>query len=314
MADQFSANLRGALDLSSLRKPASNTQDANTTLGKPVGGQAPTEIAVQSLINELTETNLRRFLEMSNQVVVLVDFKSSNNEVSKLLSAKLEALITSFNGKAILCQVDIDTHHRVAEAFSVSQPATFLAMMAGQPVPLFTGDQEQDKIQTIIEKLLVVATNNGINGSVVVDASAAPVSTAPQLPPQHQAAVEALNSGAYAEAKALYEQIIREMPSDPMAGAGLAQAELLIRLQGVDVDRVLNNPPQNFDELLVAADALVAIGDYADGFDALLINFADATQENKNKMRERLLQFFEIVGKQAPEVVAARNRLTSMLF
>ncbi|MFM1795995.1 MAG: hypothetical protein RLZZ340_672, partial [Actinomycetota bacterium] len=121
-------------------------------------------------------------------------------------------------------------------------------------------------------------------------------------------------SGEYAQAKELYLQIIRDTPSDPMAAAGLAQVELLLRLQGVDVDKVLNTPPQNFDELLVAADALIAIGDYADGFDALLINFADATQENKNAMRERLLQYFEIVGKQTPEVIAARNRLTSMLF
>ena len=178
MSDQFSANLRGALDLSSLRKPAAGAPNDYSTMGKAVGGEPPTETAVQSLINELNETNLRHFMALSNQVVVLVDFKSSSNEVSKSLSSKLETLIDSFNGKAILCQVDIDTHQRVAEAFAVSQPATFLAMMAGQPVPLFTGDQEQDKIQTIIEKLLVVASNNGINGSVVVDANAAPVSTA----------------------------------------------------------------------------------------------------------------------------------------
>ena len=77
---------------------------------------------------------------------------------------------------------------------------------------------------------------------------------------------------------------------------------------------MLNTAPHDLDEVLVAADALIALGDYADGFEALLINFADASQENKNAMRERLLQFFEIVGKQTPEVIAARNRLTSMLF
>ncbi|MEN9749393.1 MAG: hypothetical protein RL149_471 [Actinomycetota bacterium] len=312
MSDQFSTNLRGAVDLSSLRK--SNGTAANPNLGQPVAGQAAEVVKVQSLIADLTETNLRHFLALSNQVIVLVDFKSPSDAASESLTSKLESLIYGFAGKAVLCQVNIDTHQRVAEAFSVTQPATFLAMMAGQPVPLFTGDQDVEKIQQIIEKLLVVASNNGINGSVVVDESAEPVAAAPQMPPQHKAAVEALNAGKYAEAKELYHQIIRETPGDPMAAAGMAQVELLLRLEGVDVDQVLNNPPQNFDELLVAADALVAIGDYADGFDALLINFADASQENKNAMRERLLQYFEIVGKQAPEVIAARNRLTSMLF
>jgi putative thioredoxin len=312
VSDQFSANMRGAYDLSSLRQASAPATNPNA--GQAVQAQPAETITVQSLVAELTEANLRHYLGLSNQVIVLVDFKSKNDEASVSLSAKLESVIANFEGKAVLCQVDVDSHQRVAEAFSVSQPATFLAMMAGQPVPLFVGDQEIEKVQTIIEKLLIVANNNGINGSVVVDANAEPVSTAPQLPPAHQAAVEALNTGAYSEAKALYEQIIREVPSDPMAAAGLAQAELLIRLQDKDVEQVLNNPPQNFEDLLVAADALIAIGDYADGFDALLINFAEATQENKNLMRERLLQYFEIVGKQTPEVIAARNRLTSMLF
>jgi putative thioredoxin len=181
-------------------------------------------------------------------------------------------------------------------------------------VPLFAGDQDLDKIQGIIEKLLLVAENNAITGTAIVDASAEPVPTTPQLPPKHKAAVELLNAGSYAEAKALYQQILNETPSDPIAAAGVAQAELLLRLEGVDVDKVLNNPPQNFDELLMASDALLAIGDYADAFEALLVNFADASQDDKNVMRERLLQYFEIVGKTTPDVVAARNRLTSMLF
>ena len=313
MSDQFSSNLRGALDLSSLGKTAlQGTEAADAQPSQVAPASEP--LRVQSLVTELTETNLRHYLELSNNVVVLVDFKSIEDPASVSLTSKLESLIDQFGGRAVLCQVDVQKQQRVAEAFSVAQPATFLAMMAGQPVPLFAGDQEIEKVQQIIEKILIVAQNNSINGWVVVDENAEPVSSAPKLPPQHQAAVEALNSGAYAEAKQLYLQIIRETPSDPMAAAGLAQVELLLRLQGVDVEKVLNTPPQNFDELLVAADALIAIGDYADGFDALLINFADATQENKNAMRERLLQFFEIVGKQTPEVIAARNRLTSMLF
>jgi putative thioredoxin len=311
MSDQFSSNLRGAFDLSTLGKSA----QPNAQTAQPAAGSPATEpLRVRSLVTELTETNLRHYLELSNKVVVLVDFKSTEDEGSVSLTSKLESLIDRFGGKAILCQVDVQKQQRVAEAFSVAQPATFLAMMAGQPVPLFAGDQDVEKVQQIIEKILVVAENNAITGWVVVDENVEPVSTAPQLPPQHKAAVEALNSGAYAQAKELYLQIIRDTPSDPMAAAGLAQVELLLRLQGVDVDKVLNTAPQNFDELLAAADALIAIGDYADGFDALLINFADATQENKNAMRERLLQYFEIVGKQTPGVIAARNRLTSMLF
>jgi putative thioredoxin len=147
--------MRGAYDLSSLRQASAPATNPNA--GQAVQAQPAETITVQSLVAELTEANLRHYLGLSNQVIVLVDFKSKNDEASVSLSAKLESVIANFEGKAVLCQVDVDSHQRVAEAFSVSQPATFLAMMAGQPVPLFVGDQEIEKVQTIIEKLLIVA-------------------------------------------------------------------------------------------------------------------------------------------------------------
>ncbi len=308
MADQPNANLRGAYDLSSLRQQASTSSlDAASTPGSAT-------VAVAALISLMTEVNLRHFLELSSKVVVLVDFFSTEVEESVALSKKLESIVASLDGKVLLSRVNVVDQPRVVEAFAVTQPATLLAMMAGQPVPLFSGDIDQEKIEEVISKLLLVAAKNGITSTAVIDTNLEPAPTTAQLPPKHKAAVELLNSGAYADAKAAYQQILNETPSDPIAAAGVAQSELLLRLEGVDVDHVLNNPPQNFDELLVAADALLAIGDYADAFDALLVNFAEASQEDKNAMRERLLQYFEIVGKSTPEVVAARNRLTSMLF
>ena len=260
MSDQFSSSFRGALDLSSLRQPPPN----KATDMPSAEAAAPTVVKVASLVSELTEVNLRHYLELSSKLVVLVDFFSTADESSVALSQKLESIVPSFGGKVILCRLEIEKQQRVVEAFSVNQPATLLAMMAGQPVPLFAGDQDLDKIQAVIEKLLLVAENNAITGTAVVDESAEPVPTTPQLPPKHKAAVELLNSGSYAEAKAQYQQILNETPSDPIAAAGVAQAELLLRLEGVDVDKVLNNPPQNFDELLMASDALLAIGDYDD--------------------------------------------------
>jgi putative thioredoxin len=308
MADQPNANLRGAYDLSSLRQqPSATPTDAP-------GQSAIEPVAVASLISVMTEVNLRHFLELSSKVVVLVDFFSNEVEESVSLSKKLETIVANFGGKVLLSRVDVNDQPRVVEAFAVTQPASLLAMMAGQPVPLFAGDIDHEKIEEVISKLLLVAAKNGITSVAVVDTNLEPAPTTAQLPPKHKAAVELLNSGAYADAKAAYQQILNETPSDPIAAAGVAQSELLLRLEGVDVDHVLNNPPQNFDDLLVAADALLAIGDYADAFEALLVNFAEASQDDKNAMRERLLQYFEIVGKSTPEVVAARNRLTSMLF
>ena len=148
MSDQFSANLRGAVDLSALRQPS--TASVGATAAANPGAATPQSsepIAVASLISAMTETNLRYFLELSSKVVVLVDFYSTADESSVALSAKLESLIDGFAGKVVLCRVDVAEQPRVAEAFGVTAPATLLAMMAGQPVPLFSGDQQLEKIQ-----------------------------------------------------------------------------------------------------------------------------------------------------------------------
>ena len=147
-----------------------------------------------------------------------------------------------------------------------------------------------------------------------MNSEAQQVSSAPRLPKNHQEAAEALNAGENQKALELYQQILRESPADALAAAGLAQTELLIRVEGLDFEKVLDNSPQNFDELMVFADALIAIGDFEVGFDALLTNYPDVSKEEQQAMKERLLKYFEIVGKTQPSVISARARLTSMLF
>lgn len=131
MADQPNANLRGAYDLSSLRQQASTSSlDVASTPGSAT-------VAVAALISLMTEVNLRHFLELSSKVVVLVDFFSTEVEESVALSKKLETIVASLDGKVLLSRVNVVDQPRVVEAFAVTQPATLLAMMAGQPVPLF---------------------------------------------------------------------------------------------------------------------------------------------------------------------------------
>ena len=49
-------------------------------------------------------------------------------------------------------------------------------------------------------------------------------------------------------------------------------------------------------------------------FDRLLALFPDLDAEGKNKVRSRLLDYFEIVGVDDPRVAKARARLTSLLY
>jgi putative thioredoxin len=302
MAEDLNSRLRGALDLSSLNKKIPETPQAESI-----------SLELPSLVVEITEANLRSYLEISTRVPLVIDFYSAQTD-SQSLSEKLSKLVGEAQGVFLLGRIDIEAHKRVAEAFSVMQPATVIAVIKGQPFPLFNGDLELPQITTVISKLLEVAKDNGVVERIIVNESAEPISTAPRMPKHHIEAAEALNAGENQKALAMYQQILRESPADTLAAAGLAQTELLLRVDGLDFEKVLDNSPQTFDELMIFADALIAIGDFAVGFDALLTNYLEVSKEEQQQMKERLLKYFEIVGKTEPTVVAARARLTSMLF
>jgi len=302
MVEDLNSRLRGAMDLSSLNKNQATTPESN-----------PVSLELPSLVAEITEANLRTYLEISTRVPLVIDFYSQQED-SIALSGKLATLAAEANGAFLLGKIDVEAHKRVAEAFSVQQAATVIAVLKGQPFPLFNGNVELEQITSIINKLLEVAAGNGVTERITVNESAQPISTAPKLPKHHLDAAEALNAGENQKALEMYQQILRESPADTLAAAGLAQTELLLRVEGLDFEKVLDNSPQTFDELMVFADALIAIGDFAVGFDALLSNYADVSKEEQVHMKERLLKYFEIVGKTEPTVVAARARLTSMLF
>jgi len=300
MAEDLNSRLRGAMDLSSLNK-------------KVDAPSSEVSLELPSLFAEITEANLRTYLEISTRVPLVIDFYSSQED-SVALSEKLSKLADEANGAFLLGRIDVNAHARVAEAFSVQQAATVIAVLKGQPFPLFNGNVELEQITVVIKKLLEVAAGNGVTERIQVNENAQPVPAAPKLPKHHQEAAEALNAGENQKALEMYQQILRESPADQLAAAGLAQTELLVRVDGLDFEKVLDNSPQNFDELMVFADALIAIGDFAVGFDALLTNYQDVSKEEQQQMKERLLKYFEIVGKTDPTVVSARARLTSMLF
>ncbi len=303
MAEDLNARLRGAIDLSALSKK----DDAESADQNQVSLELP------SLVAEINETNLRTYLEISTRVPLVIDFYSDSEESEKL-SEKLSKLAAEAKGAFLLGRIDTRAQARVAEAFSVQQAATVIAVLKGQPFPLFSGNVELEQIIMVVNKLLEVAVGNGVTDRVTVSASAQPIPSAPKLPNHHQEAADALNAGDNQKALELYQQILRESPADSLAAAGLAQTELLLRIEGLDFEKILDNSPQTFDELLVFADALIAIGDFAVGFDAILTNFQDVSPEEQQIMKERLLKYFEIGGKTDPSVVTARGRLTSMLF
>ena len=99
-----------------------------------------------------------------------------------------------------------------------------------------------------------------------------------------------------------------------MAIAGLAQAKLLLRTDGLDFEKALALTPSDFDSAITKADACVAVGHSAEGYQAILTRFAVADKDEREKLRKHLLELFEISPPDAPELANARRALAALLY
>lgn len=313
MADFMSrASLAGAVDLSGLKKsdPIAQSLAQNTTGSNAASGPA---IKVPDVMALGTEANLKNFVTISGTVPVLIDFFASDLEPSKLLSEKLIGLVRALNGKMFLLRVDTQASLNVAQAFGVKEVPSVVALIKGQPIPLFEGDQTADTIQTVLNRLLEVANENGVNGTLEISGEFTE-SDVQELPPKHKAAYDAIDAGDYEAAVRHYESALNENPADSMAVAGLAQSKLLIRTKDIDFEAVLASVPNDLAGVLLKADACVAVGHAAEGYQIILTRFASAEKDEREKLRKHLLELFNVSQPDAPELAAARRALTALLY
>lgn len=317
------ANLGGAVDLSSLvnrRSPADSVTPsasgdvaAEGALAAEPGVQSVIKVA--SLVQDVAPTTLANFVKISDRLPVLVEFYTLRSETSPALSQKLAAEVNRRNGDFVLLRLDGDNSQvgQLLQAFQIQGLPAVAALLAGQPIPLFNGDQEESAVKAILDRLLIMARENGLSGRAEVDADA-PAPAEPQLPPRHKAGFEAMESGDYAEAAAQFEAAIKEAPADAIAAKGLAQARLLLRTDKLELDKVLAAPAATIADVILKADVLAVIGHFDKAFDALLSAFAVAPQGEREPLRQHLLELFKVAETNDPNIPAARARLAGLLY
>ncbi|HMQ37666.1 MAG TPA: tetratricopeptide repeat protein, partial [Micropruina sp.] len=135
--------------------------------------------------------------------------------------------------------------------------------------------------------------------------------------PRFAAADAALERGDFAAAVVEYDKILAQTPNDPEAKAGRAQVALLARSAGIDPSSVLataSTEPDSVDAQLAAADLEVLSGQPDHAFQRLIGVIRETSGAERETVRLRLLELFEIVGPADPAVLKARRDLMSALF
>ncbi|GKV74119.1 tetratricopeptide repeat protein [Pseudarthrobacter sp. NCCP-2145] len=311
-------NLRGAVDLSSLKqRPASPASPAGT--GTPQEGAQPGAApGAQELKVNVTEGNFQQLVELSAQVPVVFALWASYSPESAAVLEVLERVVGGYGGRLVLGSADIEAFPQLAQAFQVQAVPTAVAVLKGQPVPLFQGSADEQQVRSLFDELLKVAAANGVTGSL--GAGRAEEDAPAPLPPLHQAAFDAIEAGDYAAAAEAYRQALTEMPADHEAKAGLAQVELMGRLQPLSAQdsealrTLAANEPDNLEAQLGVADLDVAGGHVEDALSRLVSFIGRNFGPEREAARVRLLELFDVVGAADERVAKARQALARVLF
>ena len=281
-------NFGQAFDLSSLTKPK---VDPST----PLPG---IEVSVDNLSSDILPLSLVR------PVIVLMWSPRSPESVEMVkVLGKLEI---DYKGAFSLARVDIEAHPQVAQAFQTKTVPYAVAIIAEQMVPLFEQSYPEAQVRMVMDKVLTLASQQGIGQ--------APVE---QMEAEEIEAMDALEAGNYVAAEAAYKKWLSRKPAENLAKLGLAQTQLLMRTEGLELSEVIEQSALNPSDIqlqLKAADVEIVNGGVEAAF-ARLIHAVRATSgDDRTKVKDHLINLFALVDQSDPRLVAARKELASALF
>ena len=302
--------MRGAIDLGALAQARQAQSAANSALAN-----APSGVVIDVNENDFQQ----KVIDASNQVPVVVDLWAEWCGPCKQLSPVLEKIAAEFNGKFILAKVDIDKNQNIAAAFQVQSIPAVFAIIAGSAAPLFQGAMPESQVRQVLTEVIRIANEQGVKGTVSQDNQEVEQENKveePQTDPKLEAAFNAIEKGNFVEAKSIYQDMLNQNPKDENAIAGLAQVGLLERSASLNESEIRKNASdkRNIDAQLELADLELMKGNPEAGFNVLISAIKITSGQDRDKLRERLLELFVVVGDSDPHVLKARRDLASALF
>jgi putative thioredoxin len=291
-------NIAGAIDLSSLKKPAA-----------PAAPSSTSEHVIDVTERDFEDLVLRRSL----QVPVLVDFWAEWCGPCKALSPVLEKLAEEGAGSWVLAKVDVDSNQALSNQLQIqSIPTVFLAL-GGRLVPGFQGALPEKDLRDFLAQVMAAAKQAGLPG-----VEGAPEELLePPADPALLAAEDALASGDYDAALAAFDAILLQRPADADALVGKAWAALLQRASHLDPASVLaaaEAAPDDVMAQLSAADVEVLSDQIQPAIDRLIALVKRTTGDDRDLARQHLLGLFSVLDPDDERIINGRRALTNALY
>ncbi|WP_406062262.1 tetratricopeptide repeat protein [Streptomyces sp. NBC_01077] len=319
-------SMSGVVDLAAVKAAGEAKAKAEQTRAETARQGGPAAVPPSALVIDVDEAGFERdVLQRSAEVPVVLDFWAEWCEPCKQLGPLLERLAVEYNGRFLLAKIDVDANQMLMQQFGIQGIPAVFAVVAGQALPLFQGAVPEAQIRETLDQLIQIGEERfGLTG-IVVDANgegpdSGTAEAAHPVGPYDallEAAMSALDAGDLAGAVQAYKNVLADDPAHPEAKLGLAQADLLTRVQDLDpaaVRKAAADGPADVAAQIAAADLDLVGGHVQDAFGRLVETVRRTVGEDRDAARLRLLELFEVIGADDPRVTAARQALARVLF
>ena len=301
--------MRGAIDLGAL---------AQARKAQSVATEAVANAPAGVVVDVSEQDFQQKVIDISKTVPVIVDLWAEWCGPCKQLSPLLEKLAAEYKGRFVLAKIDVDANPRLSQMFQVQSIPAVFAVIGESAGPLFQGAIPEAELRQVIEEVLRIAAEQGVNGIIntAVKEDVVPVVEEEQIDPRLEAAFNAIEKGDFVAANNSYKEMLNQNPADQVAQAGLAQVGLLERASKLNPNDVLQKASdrKDFASQMDLADLELMKGNPGAGFAVLINAIKISSGEDRDKLRARLLELFVVVGDSDPEVIKARRDLASALF
>ena len=289
--------------------------------------------------NDPIDVDINNFMteviERSSTIPVVVQFWAPWCGPCKQLGPVLEKAVFAAKGKVQMVRVNIDTNQQIAQQLRVQSVPTVYGFYNGQPVDGFAGAQPASAVTQFIEKMAAMS-NNGPDIAAIVEAANRLIDLqdyAGALEQFHEimAADPESPDGLAGMVRCLVgmndldgaREIVDQLNDDFKEKASIAAAIDALLLSekaftsaaGIDVAQAaVDADPNNLTARQDLAMALFATGQQESSMDQLLESIRIDREWNDGAARTQLLELFKTLGPTNPNVVAARRKLSTLLF